>query len=101
MAVAYQLVWVHCEMTTVASSEEVTRRRRIESKGCTGGMAVGGPTVEMGVAPQLWTAHPRGPSRNIPIRASKGMACPDLEEIGFGRGRGFSPKVFPAPLQLV
>ena len=39
-------------------------------------------------APQLWTAHPRGPSQNIPIRACKGMTCPDLGEIGFGRGAG-------------
>jgi len=31
MAVAYQLVCVHCGMTTVASSVEVARRRRIES----------------------------------------------------------------------
>jgi len=37
MAVAYQLVLVHCGMTTVASSVVVTRRRRIESKCCTGG----------------------------------------------------------------
>jgi len=36
-------------------------------------VAVGGLTVGRGVAPQLWTAHPRGPSQNIPIRASKGM----------------------------
>jgi len=31
MAVAYQLVFVHCGMTTVASSVEVARRRKIES----------------------------------------------------------------------
>jgi len=37
MAVAYQLVFVHCDMTTVASSVEVSRRRRIESKCCTCG----------------------------------------------------------------
>ena len=53
------------------------------------------------MAPQLCTAHPRGPSQNIPIRASKGMTCPDLGEIGFGRGRAFSQVVFPAPLLLV
>jgi len=64
-------------------------------------VAVGGLTVGRGVAPQLWTAHPRGPSQNIPIKASKGMICPDLGEIGFGRGRGFSPVVFPTPLLLV
>jgi len=63
-----------------------------------GFVAVGGPTVGRGVAPRLWTAHPRRPSQNIPIRASKGMTCPDLGEIGFGRGRGCSPAVFPAPL---
>ena len=64
-------------------------------------VAVGGLTVGRGVAPELWTAHPRGPSQNIPIRASKGMICPYLGEIGFGRGRGFSPVVFPTPLLLV
>ena len=37
MAVAYQLVFVHYGMTTVASSVEVARRRRIESKCYTGG----------------------------------------------------------------
>ena len=35
MAVAYQLVFVHSGMTTVASSVVVTRRRRTESKSCT------------------------------------------------------------------
>jgi len=64
-------------------------------------VAVGGAPVGRGVAPQLWTAHPRGPFQNIPIRASKGMTCPDLGEIGFGRGRGFYQVVFPAPLLLV
>jgi len=37
MAVAYELVLVHCGMTTVASSVVVTKRRRDESKCCTGG----------------------------------------------------------------
>jgi len=60
-----------------------------------------GTPVGRVVAPQLWTAHPRGPPQNIPIRARKGMTCPDLGEIGFGRGRGFSQVVFPAPLLLV
>jgi len=32
VAVAYQLVLVHCGMTTVASSLVVTKRRRTESK---------------------------------------------------------------------
>jgi len=64
-------------------------------------VAVRGSAVGRGVAPQLWTAHPRGPSQNIPIRASKGFICPDLGEIGFGRGRGFSPVVFPTRLLLV
>jgi len=40
MAVAYQLVFVHCGMTTVASSVDVTRRRRIESLCCTGGTRI-------------------------------------------------------------
>jgi len=64
-------------------------------------LAVGGPPIGRGAAPQLWTAHPRRPSQNIPIWANKGMTCPDLGEIGFGRGRGFSPVVFPTPLLLV
>ena len=71
---------------------------RHATRGLCGGR---GSPVGRGVAPQLWTAHPRGPSQNIPIRASKGMICPDLGEIGFGRGRGFSQVVFPAPLLLV
>jgi len=37
MAVAYELVLVHCGMTTVASSVIVTKRRRTESNYCTGG----------------------------------------------------------------
>jgi len=37
MAVAYQLVLVHCGITTVAFSGVVTKRRRTESKCCTGG----------------------------------------------------------------
>ena len=49
----------------------------------------------------VYSTPPRGPSQNIPIRASKGMTCPDLGEIGFGRGRGFSQVVFPTPLLLV
>jgi len=64
-------------------------------------VAVGGPTVGRGVAPQLWTAHPRGPPQNIPIRASNGMTCPHLRDIGIGPGRGLSPVIFPTPLLLV
>jgi len=71
----------------------VTRRG-----GC---VAVGGSAVGRGVAPQPWTAHPRGHPQNISIRASKGMTCPNLREIGSGRGRGFSLVVFPTPLLLV
>jgi len=37
VAVAYQLVLVHCGMTTVASSVAVTKRRTTESKCYTGG----------------------------------------------------------------
>jgi len=37
MAVAYQLVLVHCGITTVASSAVATKRRKTESKCCTGG----------------------------------------------------------------
>jgi len=37
MAVVYQLVLVHCGMTTVASSVVGTKRRKTESKCCTGG----------------------------------------------------------------
>jgi len=61
----------------------------------------GGSAAGRGAAPQLWTAHPRGHPQNIPIRASKGMTCSNLREIGPGRGRGFSLVVFPTPLLLV
>jgi len=37
MAVAYQLVLVHCGMTTIASSVVVAKRRRTEYKCCSGG----------------------------------------------------------------
>jgi len=37
MAVAYQLVLVHCGITTVASSLVDTKRIRTESRCCTGG----------------------------------------------------------------
>jgi len=37
VAVAYQLVLVHCGMTTVASSVVVIKRQRTESKCCPGG----------------------------------------------------------------
>jgi len=37
MAVAYQLVLVHWRMTRAASSMVATRRRKIQSRGCTGG----------------------------------------------------------------
>jgi len=37
LAVAYQLVLVHCGMTTVTSSVVVTKRQRTESKCCPGG----------------------------------------------------------------
>jgi len=37
MAVAYQLVLVHCGITTVASSFVYTKRLRTESRCCTGG----------------------------------------------------------------
>jgi len=89
----------HHEKRQHPRSGRERRSHRSSSTGAT--VAVGGLTVGRGVAPQLWTAHPRGPSQNIPIRASKGMICPDLGEIGFGRGRGFSPVVFPTPLLLV
>ena len=61
----------------------------------------GGSAAAWGAAPQLWTTHPREHPQNIPIRASKGMTCPNLREIGSGRGRGVSFVVFPAPLLLV
>jgi len=61
----------------------------------------GVPRLAGGAAPQMWTAHPRGHPQNIPIRACKGMTCPNLRQIGSGRGRGFSLVVFPAPLLLV
>jgi len=111
------IIFLHCNiiLTTLLTVETVHLSRRAKTyPGKMDGtrcvkhanknrsfVAVGGLTVGRGVAPQLWTAHPRGPSQNIPIQASKGMICPDLGEIGFGRGRGFSPVVFPAPLLLV
>ena len=61
----------------------------------------GGSAAGTGAARQLGTAHPRGRPQSIPIRASKGMTCPNLGEIGSGRGRGFSLVVFPNPLLLV
>ena len=61
----------------------------------------GGSGAGRGATPQLWTAHPRGRPQNIPIRASKGMTCPNLREIGSGRGWGFSLVVFPTSLLLV
>jgi len=64
-------------------------------------VAVGGSAAGRGVAPQLRAAHPRGPPQNIPIRASKGMTCPNLRDIGSGQGRGFSPVMVPTPLLLV
>ena len=98
--------WQQPDGTT--PSERVGRRNRVAADMFTKDklktiflVAVGDLTVERGVAPQLWTAHPWGPSQNIPIRASKGMTCPDHGEIGFGRGRGFTPVVFPTPLLLV
>ena len=75
------------------------RGRHVTRRGAC--VAVGGSARGRGVAPQLGAAHPRGPPQNIPIRASKGMTCPNLREIGSGRGRGFSPVDFPTTLLLV
>jgi len=49
----------------------------------------------------MWTAHPQGRPQKIPILASRGMTCPNLREIGSGRGWGFSLVVFPTALLLV
>jgi len=54
-----------------------------------------------GRGPSAGDSTPSGRFQNIPIRASKGMTCPNLREIGSGRGRGFSLVVFPTPLLLV
>ena len=82
------------------TGDELTQPEEgVAGDGCI--VAVGGPTVGRGVVPLLWTAHPRAPSQNIRIQASTGMTCPDLWEIGFGRGRNFSPVDSPAPLLLV
>ena len=51
-----------------------------------------------GRGPSAVDSTPSGRPQNIPIRASKGMTCPNLREIGSGRGRGFSLVVFPTPL---
>ena len=80
------------------SSRDGQRHHVRRQGGC---VAAGGPALGRGVAHQLWTAHPRGPPQNIPIRASTGMSCPNLREIGSRRGRGVSPVVFPTPLLLV
>jgi len=54
-----------------------------------------------GRGPSAVNSTPPGGPQNIPIRASKGITCPNLREIGSGRGRGFSLVVFPTPLLLV
>jgi len=54
-----------------------------------------------GRGPSAVDSTPSGRPQNIPIRASKGMTCPNLREIGSGRGRGFSLLVFPTPVLLV
>jgi len=54
-----------------------------------------------GRGPSAVDSIPSGRPQNIPIRASKGMTCPNLREIGSVRGRGFSLVVFPTPLLLV
>jgi len=54
-----------------------------------------------GRGPSAVDGTPSGRPQNIPIRASKGMTCPNLREIGSGRERGFSLVVFPTPLLLV
>jgi len=64
-------------------------------------VAVGGFRGWKGRGPSAVDSTPSGRPQNIPIRASKGMTCPNLREIGSGRGRGFSLVVFPTPLLLV
>ena len=64
-------------------------------------VAVGGFRGWKGRGPSAVDSTPPGRPQNIPIRASKGMTCPNLTEIGSGRGRGFSLVVFPTPLLLV
>jgi len=54
-----------------------------------------------GRGPSAVDSAPSRRPQNIPIRASEGMTCPNLREIGSGRGRGFSLVVFPTPLLLV
>ena len=69
-----------------------------ETTGC---VAVGGFRGWKGRGPSAVDSTPPGRPQTIPIRASKGMTCPNLREIGSGRGRGFSLGVFPTPLLLV
>jgi len=64
-------------------------------------VAVGGFRGWKGRGPSAVDNTPSGRPQIIPIRASKGMTCPNLREIGSGRGRGFSLVVFPTPLLLV
>jgi len=64
-------------------------------------VAVGRPAAGRGRGPSAVDSTPPGRPQNIPIQASKGLTCPNLREIGSGRGRGFSLVVFPTPLLLV
>jgi len=64
-------------------------------------VAVGGFRGWKGRGPSAVDSTPPGRPQNIPIRASKGMTCPNLREIGSGRARGFSHVVFPTFLLLV
>jgi len=48
--------------------------------------------------PSAVDSTPPEAPQNIPIRASKGMTCPNHREIGSGRWWGFSLVVFPTPL---
>jgi len=69
------------------------RRRNCSGRGV--------PRLE-GARPLICGQHTLGARpQNILVRASKGMTCPNLREIGSGRGRGFSLVVFPTPLLLV
>jgi len=77
--------WLHCSVPTEVPVLSITTD-------C-GGRGFRG---WKGRGPSAVDSTPRGHPQIIPIRASAGMTCPNLREIGSGRGRGF-PQWFSQP----
>ena len=97
-AIASDLGWSGGNAIVVDLRELTTDRRGVPRRlHCSGRGSHGWK----GRGPSAVDSAPLGRPQNIPIRASKGMTCPNLREIGSGRGRGFSLVVFPTPLLLV